>query len=98
MQRRYDVVVADDYSNSSPAVLAVIRSVSGKDIISYKIDIRDQHALDDVFAAHKIDAAIHFAAKKYIRESLPIPLDYYAINVGCSISLVTAMLKHGCAV
>ena len=94
LRRGHDVVVADDYSNSSPAALTAIRDVSGRNIIAYKMDIRDQHALDDVFAEHQIDAVIHFAAKKSVRESVHIPLDYYAINVGCTISLVTAMLRH----
>src|SRR5215469_10659976 len=94
LRRGHDVVVADDYSNSSPAVLAAIRDVSGRDITAYELDLRDQRAMDDVFAVHRIDAVIHFAAKKYVRESVHIPLDYYAINVGCTISLVTAMLRH----
>jgi UDP-glucose 4-epimerase len=94
VRRGYDVVMADDHSNSSPAVLTAIREVSGKDITAYEMDIRDQHALDHVFAAQKIDTVIHFAAKKYVRESVQMPLDYYAINVGCTISLVNAMLRH----
>jgi UDP-glucose 4-epimerase len=94
MRRGYDVVVADDYSNSSPAVLAAIRDLSGTGITAYQMDICDQRALDNVFAAHKIDAVIHFAAKKYVGESVQIPLDYYAMNVGGSIGLLTAMLRH----
>jgi UDP-glucose 4-epimerase len=94
MRRGHDVVVVDDYSNSSPAVLTAIRDMSGRNIIAYEMDIRDQRALDNVFTAHKIDAVIHFAAKKYVRESVQIPLDYYAINLGCSISLLTVMLRH----
>jgi UDP-glucose 4-epimerase len=94
LRRGHEVVVADDYSNSSPAALTAIRRVSGRDISAYEMDIRDQRALDDVFAAQQIDAVVHFAAKKYVRESVHIPLDYYAVNVGCTISLVAAMLRH----
>lgn len=95
LRRGRHVVVADDYSNSSPAALPAICDVSGRNIISYQMDIRDQRALDDVFAMHQIEAVIHFAAKKSVRESVHIPLDYYAVNLGCTISLITAMLKHG---
>ena len=45
-------------------------------------------ALDQIFAEHQIDAVIHFAAKKSVRESVQIPLDYYDINLGCTISLI----------
>lgn len=98
LRRGHDVVMADDYSNSSPAVLAAICDVSGasgRNVTLYEMDIRDQCALDNVFTMHQIDAVIHFAAKKSVRESVYLPLDYYAINVGCTISLVTAMLRHG---
>jgi UDP-glucose 4-epimerase len=94
LRHGHDVVVVDDYSNSSPGALAAIRDLSGRNIIVYEMDIRDQRALDDVFAIHQIEAVIHFAAKKSVRESIYIPLDYYAINVGCTINLVTAMLRH----
>ncbi|HEX6449001.1 MAG TPA: UDP-glucose 4-epimerase GalE [Trebonia sp.] len=94
LRRGHDVVVADDYSNSSRAALTAIRDVSGRDIITHEMDIRDQRALNDVFVMHQIEAVIHFAAKKSVRESIYKPLDYYAINLGCTISLVTAMLRH----
>src|SRR5262249_10228813 len=90
--RGHGAVVADDYSNSSQAALTAIRDVSGKDVIVHEMDIRDQRALNDVFAIHQIEAVIHFAAKKSVRESIYKPLDYYATNVGCTISLVSAML------
>ena len=53
LRRGHDVVVADDYSNSSPAALTAIRHVSGRDISAYEMDMRDQRAQDDVFAAQQ---------------------------------------------
>ena len=94
LHRGYDVVVVDDYSNSSPAALAAVRDVTGKDLITHELDLRDEDALDRVFSSRSIDAVIHFAAKKYVRESVQIPLGYYGVNVGGTISLVSAMLKH----
>jgi UDP-glucose 4-epimerase len=93
--RRHDVVVADDHSNSSPPALTAIRDVSGREVVAYTMDLRDQNSMDELFNCHQIDAVIHFAAKKSVRESVQIPLDYYSINVGCTISLIQMMLKHG---
>jgi len=38
---------------------------------------------------------IHFAAKKAVGESMTIPLDYFDVNVGGTISLLQAMRAHG---
>jgi UDP-glucose 4-epimerase len=94
LRRGHSVVVADNYSNSSPAALAQVRRITGGDLAAYEIDLRDQGALDQVFSEHEIEAVIHFAAKKSVRESVLIPLDYYGINVGCTLSLVQTMLRH----
>lgn len=94
LRRGYSVVVADNYSNSSPAALAAIRCVSGKDLVAYEADMRDERALDEVFSAHDIEAIIHFAAKKSVRESTRIPIQYYGNNLGSTIALVNVMMRH----
>ena len=94
LRRGHDVIVVDNYSNSSPAALAAVREVSGKNVAAYEADTRDEHALDEIFTAHQIDAVIHFAAMKFVRESVQIPLDYYSNNVGSTVGLVAAMVRH----
>jgi UDP-glucose 4-epimerase len=94
LRNGHEVVIADDYSNSSPAAVAAIREMSGASLAVHEVDLRDRHALARVFTAHRIDAVIHFAAKKSVRESVRLPLDYYAVNVGGTISLITTMLEH----
>ena len=58
-------------------------------------DIRDGAALDAVFAAHRIDAVIHFAALAYVGESVTQPGPYYDVNVGGTRSLLDAMVRAG---
>ena len=94
LRRGHEVIVADDHSNSSPAALAAIRDVSGGDLIAHQADLRDQQAMEQIFTENQINAVIHFAARKSVRESVQIPLDYYDSNVGCTISLLHLMLKH----
>ncbi|HEY3869775.1 MAG TPA: UDP-glucose 4-epimerase GalE [Actinocrinis sp.] len=57
--------------------------------------VRDRDALDRVFAAHKIDGVIHFAAKKQIGESVEKPLWYYQENLGGLATLLEATVAAG---
>lgn len=95
LRRGYDVVVADNYSNSSPASLDAVRRVAGADLTAYEVDMRDAAALDKLFKAHRVEAVIHFAAMKSVRESTQIPLKYYDNNLGGTIGLAAAMVRHG---
>ncbi len=95
LRRGHDVVLADDYSNSSAAAVAAIREVSGRDLAVHQVDVRDTSELDQIFTQNPIDAVVHFAARKSVRESVDIPLDYYGTNVGGTTGLLTAMIEHG---
>jgi UDP-glucose 4-epimerase len=95
LRNGYDVTVVDDFSNSSPAALDAVRGLSGKDLAFEEADLRDARSLDKLFSGNKVDAVIHFAAKKAVRESFEIPLTYYDNNVGCTVSLADAMVRHG---
>jgi UDP-glucose 4-epimerase len=94
MRRGRDVIVADDHSNSSPAALDAMREVAGGDLTAYRVDLRDRRAMDRIFSENHVEAVIHFAARKSVRESVRIPLDYYSSNIGCTIGLLEAMLEH----
>ncbi len=91
----YDVVVVDDHSTSAPAALDAVRAVAGRAAVAYRADLRDPAELDAVFTRHRIDAVIHFAARKAVGESIERPLEYYDVNVGGTVALLRAMLAHG---
>jgi UDP-glucose 4-epimerase len=95
LEEGHDVVVVDDYSNSSPAALDVVRQLTSRPVTSHELDLRDHSALSWVFAKHGVDAVIHFAAKKAIAESLQIPVDYFDINVAGTTNLLRVMLDYG---
>ncbi|MCL4136911.1 UNVERIFIED_CONTAM: hypothetical protein GTU68_016030, partial [Idotea baltica] len=57
----------------------------------YRGDVLDRTLLDEVFAAHKIDGVVHFAALKAVGESVEKPLTYMHINVGGLLNLLAAM-------
>jgi UDP-glucose 4-epimerase len=90
----YDVVGLDDFSNSSPEVLNRLEELSGKPPVFERASVCDAAALDGVFARHRIDAVVHFAAFKAVGESTQQPLRYYANNIGGLLTLCTAMQAH----
>jgi len=95
LEHGYEVVVVDNHSNSSPRALERVQKLAGRPLIAYEVDVRDREALGDVFAAHPVDAVIHFAAKKAVGESMQIPLAYYDVNVGGTATLLGVMEAHG---
>jgi len=95
LEHGYNVVIVDNLYNSSIVVLDRIELICGKRPEFHKVDITREAELDKVFAAHpKIDSVIHFAALKAVGESSEIPLEYYRVNVGGSISLLRCMTRH----
>lgn len=96
----YRVVVVDNLSNSSEKVLTRIKGIVGDDAfercVFYKVDICDEQTLDDVFSKHCIDSVIHFAGLKAVGESVEKPFEYYANNIGGTLTLCKVMREHGC--
>ena len=96
LEAGYAVVGVDDFSNSSPEVLARIERLSGARATFVRADVRDGAALQRLFEHHAIDAVVHFAALKAVGESVARPLDYYANNLGALITVCQTMQRFGC--
>ena len=58
-------------------------------------DLGEAAKLDAVFARHRIDAVMHFAALAYVGESVEQPALYYRNNVGGTLELLEAMRRAG---
>ncbi|MET0807131.1 MAG: UDP-glucose 4-epimerase GalE [Pseudoxanthomonas sp.] len=94
-ERGHDVAIADNFSNSSPRVLERLRQVTGKPPEFHELDVRDAAAMARLFAAHRFDAVVHFAALKAVGESCERPLDYFDNNISGTITLLRAMREAG---
>jgi UDP-glucose 4-epimerase len=95
LRNAHDVVVIDDFSNSSPLALERVEQLAGRKIREVLVaDVADSAALDGFFSRHEIGAVIHFAAKKAVGESVRIPLAYYRNNIGGLLNLVDRMAAH----
>ena len=94
LNKNYEVVVVDNFSNSSFESLRRVQKITGKNVVFYEADIRDHDVMDTIFSEHSIDAVIHFAAFKAVGESCKLPLKYYENNISGTIGLLQIMEKH----
>lgn len=78
----YNVVSADNYSNSSASTYDRIEQVTGKRIAFLDADLSRKENVERVFAAFpQITGIIHFAAFKSVPESVAHPEMYYRNNL-----------------
>jgi UDP-glucose 4-epimerase len=91
-----EIVIVDNFFNSKPKVLDIIRELTGKDFKFYEADICDKPALMRVFAENNITEVIHFAGYKAVAESVQKPLMYYKNNIYGTMVLLEVMSEHNC--
>ena len=93
----YDVVVADDFSNSDRTCYDGVRKITGReDIPLVEMDFCDLEATRKLFSDHAIDAVIHFAAFKAVGESVAEPVKYYSNNLTRFLNVIQAGRAAGC--
>ena len=91
----YDIVIVDNYCNSSPLAIERIKTITGKDFPAYEVDLCDKDALEAVFQKHpEIDSAIHFAGLKAVGESVQKPGLYYHNNLVSTLNLIDLLAKY----
>lgn len=91
MERGHRVVIADNFTNSSPRVLLRLQRITGAPIECERIDVRNRAGLAKLFARRRFDSVIHFAALKAVGESCVRPLAYFDNNISGTINLLQAM-------
>lgn len=94
LQDGYDVVIADDLSNSRADVIDRIEKITGRRPVFYRIDAADGAALAKVFDEQPIDAAVHLAGFKAVGESVQKPIEYYRNNLDTTLTLLETMRSY----
>ena len=92
----HEVIIVDDFSNSSPEAIRRVEELGGKKVISYEADVKDKEKVRQIFKENDIDCVIHFAGLKAVGESVRLPLKYYRNNIDTTLTLLECMEEAGC--
>ena len=95
MSSGHNVIIADNFSNSSSKVIQRVEKITGQKIKLYELDIKDKGKLRRVFGENSIDCVIHFAGLKAVGESVEQPLMYYRNNIDTTLTLLECMRGFG---
>ena len=104
LEKGHEVIVIDSFINSSKISLSRVNEIfkdKNHNINIVVADIRDENAIDKLFLDSQtvntpIQAVIHFAGLKSVKESVLNPLHYWDVNVNGTINLLRAMNKYKC--
>lgn len=92
----YEVIVVDNFSNSSQDVIGKVETITNKTFKFYEYDVTNEQQMEEVFNDNEIDAIIHFAGYKAVGESVAKPLMYYDNNLVSTFVLCKMMEKYPC--
>lgn len=95
LEKGHDIVIADNFSNSSKNSLEMIRRITGKEFPFYEVDVTEESAVRKIFALEKLDGVIHFAGFKAVGESVTKPLAYYYNNLVSTMRLSQMCIEEG---
>lgn len=93
-QAGHTVVLLDNLSNSSRQTLDGIEKILGYRPDFHCIDLRNQAALDTLFAQYTFDGVIHFAGLKAVGWSCEQAGLYFENNINGTINLLNTMERH----
>lgn len=91
----FDVVIADNLSNSDMSGVEGVRRITGVDVPFVNVDCCDREAFAEVFRQYDFDSVIHFAAYKAVGESVADPMKYYRNNLVSFMNVVDLMREYG---
>lgn len=94
-QKGFEVVIADNLSNSFIEVVDNIEKITGIKPDFVKVDLANAEETKKLFDKHTdIYGVIHFAASKAVGESVQKPLLYYRNNINSCINVLEQMQNH----
>ena len=109
LEAGHDLIVLDDFSNSSAHALERVAELTNlpsgsstpQRLRTVAGDVNDRLCLERIFqeaidAGKPVEAVVHFAGLKAVGESVQDPLRYWNVNVGGSIALMRVMQSFAC--
>lgn len=99
LERGYNVLIVDNYSNVSEENVKGLKELFGKfdNKTQLRIEIDDllsKETIDNMFSYYNIQSIIHFAALKAVNESIQQPLLYYQNNLTGTLNLLECAIKY----
>lgn len=95
-QAGYEVVSADNHSNSQPDVADRIARITGIKPKNYVLDVCERATLQQLFAEEgPFDGVIHMAAYKSVAESVEKPHKYYYNNLVSLLQVLHCCQQFG---
>lgn len=91
INKGFNIIIADNLSNSDFFILKRIEQITGVKPIFYNVDLTDKIKTAEIFNQHPVDVVIHFAAYKSVFESVQDPLKYYHNNIFSLINMLECM-------
>ena len=92
LERGDRVAVIDNLSSGKPANL---ERALARGAVLHELDVRDAAGVDAVFASVRPQLVFHFAAQIDVRVSVTQPALDSATNIGGTIAVLQAALRHG---
>ena len=95
LNNNYEVLVIDNLSNSNYDVVNGIKKITNKNFIFCELDLKNKKLTFDFIEKYKaeISGIIHFAAYKYVGESVLNPTKYYENNILSLTNILDAIKK-----
>lgn len=95
LERGHEVLVLDDFSNSSPEAISRVQELTGSAMTVVRADLADAAATKEALEGEAFDAVIHFAGLKAVGESVAEPTRYYRTNIVSTLNLLDLMRERG---
>lgn len=92
-ENEHEITIIDNFVKGSEKAIDALRKISEFEFI--QTDLENISKIEEVFATHKFDAVIHFAAYIEVFESTQKPLKYYLNNTANAMNLIALCEKYG---
>jgi len=88
-EKGFEVIAIDNFHNARPSVYPAIEKITNKKVPFHTTDLANYDELYQVFKeTPNITGIIHFAALRYVGESVEQPLDYFKTNITGLLNLL----------
>lgn len=92
-ENKHEITIIDNFVKGSEKAIDALRKISEFELI--QTDLENISKIEEVFATHKFDVVIHFAAYIEVFESTQKPLKYYLNNTANAMNLIALCEKYG---